>query len=1602
MAPTKDGAAVLATAYDDTRDSGSRSPASAPSSPDTSSLQSAESPLTFSSPLALAEQSYTPLSLTSSDFASSPFPISCPSSASSSSASNNKKKDRYYHNIAAIALLAENDDDDNDDAGRQGHAANESGRRDSSQTNFAPTPPQRPPHPPHPHPHQHQHQHQHPHQHWHQASKSRSRAGDRATPSKMAAQSPPSPTADAPQGGRVQGRDARASPKCPEMKSDSTSTSIGKDADNSSDLSTTAASQSIGAASTPTATIATESKSPNPTISAEATSSALSTSTSAPPLSQDPAKSARDEKNSETPQSSQQLNPSSPRRPSAHSSRPAPSSTGDAPKGKDSQANATHSSQTSTTIIRPKFLGHEPQPQATQGKPASENPPAADPAADDHDALGPELVRTTSSTANTPLIHPVPDFVPNVRAGAFLGNIAQLEDIAERLSMTSSIEDAIREEHRELKRSDSRRSSILAASVKNLHPDPDPQETSPTFAKPTSIIDINSTARLGGYSPSGFVMSPAHSLSSSRLRSSSKASATGPLSVSGGSDRVVSPEEGTSLMSRHGPGKASVRSVHSNKPNLPEIVEDELPVTLTQDALDEADRAEASGEHHDEDETLRINAYQQIDMDFSSGLGLGLDMDLTPNAESWPQQPMLGHNSYDVSPMSFDDQQTPQQHTSNPMEYAMHYDVPQQQQQRPQDYERPTTSGSGDTYEQTQNAFGDFDGVHCDPDRADMADLPDVLMAQSQAQAQAQDKRMSRPMRPAAPRPQSYFDMDTGQQMLYYPARVPAMLNLPPKLSRKPKADERNVRRSQVLSAMPMASRESRVWLPDPLEGSMGGPLIEPEEEQHKDDASAEPSPAARPESQFLDHASPRESEPSPVVAEDEPLTQEFRRPQKLGDKRKSKMSTMSDIPAALRASAYFDLPPAPPQIEIKNGSAMDTLDSILNASAAAPVSAFTDHAFAGKLGNEVYGLEKKSKKKAEKEKEKEKDKNHLRASSTNPLGDEKKRGSFLSLMGHTKKNSMSSGHRTVIAADGAVDERQRLSSQVDGDVLSPTFSEAAAGGALAPGEDERESSSEEEEEEEEEDDEMMYDGAPTTLLAELQKRKHQQKMRTRPINKAFPNGMHSTLLELDTVAEIERKQRKGKRINLAWEDPNANPYAEGEDDEDVPLGMLYAAKAAGNNDISAVAAEINRPLGLMEKKELEDSEPLSRRRDRLQGRDPGPSMYLGNGLGINSLPNRQSMMTLTPTIAALNRNGALGNGPQGGGAPTVIVEPEEEEVEGESLADRMRRLRAREEEDSPLPLARPVSRAFSAELLSQFGDPEEDKAKSEAAADKNKTKNGAGTGGQPEEEETLGQRRKRLQAEKEARDREMGGLAVNAGALHALTGSDRLSRRLSMADVLGAHPADDPRGAVDPREQERLRREEAVAQSAREKQERVRLARLQAQQDAAAAAANKPSGFMGGRFNDGTGGGWGASAGAVNGDGPGFGRWASQAGGTQGTNLGGGGAGGMMNGFNPRQSVAMSGYGMPVQMPMQQQQMQMPMQFQQPQQQQMMMGGMNGYGYPGGGMNMGMNMNMNGVYGGMGMGMGMGMGGAGMMPMQPSQGQQLDRVERWRQGVQP
>ncbi|KAK4237586.1 hypothetical protein C8A03DRAFT_34438 [Achaetomium macrosporum] len=1108
-----------------------------------------------------------------------------------------------------------------------------------------------------------------------------------------------------------------------------------------------------------------------------------------------------------------------------------------------------------TTLIRPVPSASQPQARSR----ADSNP----------------IRPRTSSTASLTLSHPRPDPNRLSQAGGFLGNIAALEATAERLSMTSSIEDAIREEHNELKRSESRRSSVLqnrARAASTSH-----QSQLSVASRQNSVLENNNAARTGGYSPGGFVMSPNRSTSaaSGRLRSGSKASSIGmPSYILGNADTVgptgdADHAQEFRFLPRHGPGKASTRSVAS-KLSIVQIAELEHPSSLTKEVLDEADRAAAAGKPlDDEDDTIRASAYQFIEAEFADDVG--------------PSQPMLGAAESHAEP-------APRLQLHQPVDYRY-----QPYQAARRDDDRPTTSGSGTTFEQAQAAFGDFDGVHCDPEADRFGPHPEPEDHGSPA----------RPHAAQAPPATSYIDPATGQQMLYYPAPVPAMLNLPPKLSKKPKAAAQNTRRSLVAGARPRVSRESNVWLPDPTEGLRrthdDAPFMSEflgSENGSGSHTASQPSGMEGETQMQPSHARHTSEATVRTIQPPAEAQRETRRPQRLAEagNRKSHAINADGMPPQLRASAFFDLPPEVPKIEVKDGSAMDTLDSLLEASTKAPVNAFTDHVFAGKLGAEVYGTGKKKKIKksatapdaAPEEKAAKRKTLVKRNSSGNLLGDnaeekpkrktlvkrnssanlldpntEKKRASRFSLFGskHADKND----------SDNDDDARSARHSAADDDARS----------RRSPSPDRQAPDADEETEESSEEEEPVYQGPPTTLLAELQLRKQQNKMRTRPVQQAYPDGMRSTLLELEAVAEVERKARLGKRVTLAWEDPAAAAHQESDDDEEVPLGVLYAAKAAGAGnrstmDISAIMSEVHRPLGLMERREMEENEPLSRRRDRLQGKVteqlPTPLTALQKRLSHMPTTNR---LTLPVQPGGRSRPGsAAGDNNQNG-------EESEPEHEGETLAARKARLAA----ENPLPRARPVSATFSSELLSVLGvdDNDDSKSKGKTPAHSRNVSTTSALGNKenappvPEEKETLGQRRARLQREREAREREMAFSTLNRAAtplgLSApnnmklnQTPNMNMSRAsllrpgpapMPMADVLGAsRPMTTMSMVMDPREQERLRREAEAARHRRETDAKMAALRAQMPTSLSSPSVGAPTGgYMGGRFNDGLGG---------------------------------------------------------------------------------------------------------------------------------------------------
>lgn len=614
-------------------------------------------------------------------------------------------------------------------------------------------------------------------------------------------------------------------------------------------------------------------------------------------------------------------------------------------------------------------------------------------------------------------------------------------------------------------------------------------------------------------------------------------------------------------------------------------------------------------------------------------------------------------------------------------------------------HDRPTTANSTGTSHQVDGLFHDFDGIHATPQRDGIA----VRKASVSSRRTFSD------------RPQSFLEPMPGENMVYYPAPVPMILNLPPRLSKM--SPPREKRRSEVFSGLPSIARSSAPWLPDFLEGG--------DEESHSTKDQLD------------------------VQSEN-------------GRNRR----TMANMPPQLRASLFFEHPRTHQDIEIKGQSAVETLDRILDASVSAPVTAFIDHPIVGRLGAEVYGKPGRRSKWGNEEVEMARHRkrrssgNRLqkRPSASNLLEErEERKSSFLDL-GEQLRGRRKSGGRAV-SDPSALDEAGTASLHGEETPLQglrredPRQVDMGAANDEAEFDGAREFASDNEHGDEGEPN-MYNENQPTTLLAELQYRKAHQKQRNRTAANAFPDGMHSTLLELDAVADVQRQSRRQKHVTLAWEDPAVRQSgAEMEDDEDVPLGMLFPGHKANGQHRGSQHVYPPRPLGLIAKREMEDNEPLSRRRARLRGEDIIPQPL--------TLDRRASMYTLN--VAAGTAENAI----------------EASEMENETLAQRAERLRRR----NPAAQPRHNSGDFTGEITSQFGALTLDTSQVVV--------NGPSSSKTPDlEEETLAQRRKRLQAEREAKSRQVSGEGDEVAAR-----PPPLSNRHSMADLLQAHPAAGARG---------------------------------------------------------------------------------------------------------------------------------------------------------------------------------------------------------------
>ncbi|RVX75836.1 hypothetical protein B0A52_00193 [Exophiala mesophila] len=524
--------------------------------------------------------------------------------------------------------------------------------------------------------------------------------------------------------------------------------------------------------------------------------------------------------------------------------------------------------------------------------------------------------------------------------------------------------------------------------------------------------------------------------------------------------------------------------------------------------------------------------------------------------------------------------------------------------------ERPATSASNETYRQAEFAFNDFDGVHFD--------LPS-------SRTNSFSRRISLKHPPLAKDAKAYREVQPGERMIYYPAPVPVMLNLPQRLS-KANLGEKERRRLQGISGIPADLRKSAAWLKD--------------------------------------------QDPAKLHGSKESLS----------------------LPPQLRASAFFEQPSITQNLELKNGSAVQTLDSILDAAAYAPVSAFTDHPIAGQLGKEVYGPDSRPRK-----------------SVQLPNDQTKKRRNSMGNLLKVKRSSSA----TMLTRTKSRDSKVLLEGD---DFASGDELDRVTAKAMAPDADEMAS------DHDSDDQGQNFNAPPTTLLAELQMRKEQQKLRNRTAANAFPTGMHSTLLELDAVTQLQQKARKTKHVTLAWED-HEEADKQNYDDEDVPLGMLFPEKDRAEH------FNAHRPVGLLERREREDNEPLSHRRARLRG-EPLPAADADT-------KSQHETVSRPPVIEDV----------------PGLSQPPLPEQEDETLAQRAARIK--------LEKANGSGGQFAAELTSQLG------------LDVDKGKPSAPT---PDPEETLGQRRRRLKEE---------ALRNGGGS----TSKPQLSSMHSLADILQSHP---------------------------------------------------------------------------------------------------------------------------------------------------------------------------------------------------------------------
>ncbi|KAF2220907.1 hypothetical protein BDZ85DRAFT_297626 [Elsinoe ampelina] len=969
-------------------------------------------------------------------------------------------------------------------------------------------------------------------------------------------------------------------------------------------------------------------------------------------------------------------------------------------------------------------------------------------------ATTPWPVMRTASTEHLDIRHPTPDLniLPD---GAVNHNVARLEQSAEELSQGGSdIGDEIRKLQEEQRRSDSRRSSLNSQAGRaniqqNNHSITSRSRGASTSSYSNSIVDLNREARWGGYSPGAFIGSPAQSINSGSWsqavlhRSASNAMST--------STRPEPVQEGRPLDSPlASPVASAVRQASHSSLSRSVSIQNSLQPSRRGSRSSKRSSVGSVGSAGSPRTSTKSGDFVETE---------DVETEKTPVKEPEEVQ------------------------ETEDKENMPHYAHSRHESEQQSIHERP---GSSDTYRQANILFQDFDGVHFSPTHEEFVEVDEYGNEIRRIPLELAGQELLHQQELLTPRAHqvTFAHPPPSDHMVYYPAPVPRMLNLPKKLSSKPTPAMIAQRKSQVMMQAPKTNRKSTLQI-----GEFG---FEREQQRASmiqlDEMNEEGGQHSKPAS--LRSNSPTRAPQSPQ----RPNMQQRSSMATLSHmQHRASMATLSghipaNLPPQLRASLFFDAPAAQQNVNIQSDSAVATLDSILQASATAPVSVFTDHPFAGRVGGQIYAREDRPRAKRNTLSNPliTDAKNSARPiSEMNPKSPRRKSITGM-LTGHqddddkpklARRNSVMSMFTDLGHSDGKKLQKRnsRMSLNSENMLGNESTSRPISPAPSAPldqaqyqeyDEDQPEDEEAEEDEEEIPDEELdpVY-AQPTTLLAELQLRKAQQKTRNRTAATAFPNGMHSTLLQLDAVAQIEAKKRKNHKVALAWEDPSVHAKQNEEVDEDIPLAVLYPTKN-GLRPKRPGESDWDRPIGLLEKRRLEDNEPLSSRRNRILGINPKAANRLAPSPSNLSSPHGVS----APASSRGEPSPAYAHS-----VSNQENQPAEVDEDDLPLAERRRRIQQKAALDSALGdvVAKDNKSTFETDVLSVLIPPAATKPVSPTSAE-------------IPEDETLGQRRARLQRE---------ALAANPGGESRPT---PVHSSLSLANLLSAVPLDPSKDRMD------------------------------------------------------------------------------------------------------------------------------------------------------------------------------------------------------------